>query len=132
MPSYIALLRKDPDSDYGVEFPDFPGCVTAVKDLEEARSLAEEALSFHIEGMLEDGEPIPEPSDFEKVMAEPENHQAVALLVDVPETPGATVQVNLTLSESTLRQIDAQARSKGLSRSAFLVEAALNALQKTA
>jgi hypothetical protein len=31
MPSYIALLRKDPDSDYGVEFPDFPGWVTAAK-----------------------------------------------------------------------------------------------------
>jgi hypothetical protein len=29
MTSYIALLRKDVDSDYGVEFPDFPGCVTA-------------------------------------------------------------------------------------------------------
>ncbi len=34
--SYIALLRKDEGSDYGVEFPDFPGCVTAGKTLEEA------------------------------------------------------------------------------------------------
>lgn len=81
MPSYIALLRKDPDSDYGVEFPDFPGCVTAGKDLEEARGLAEEALAFHIEGMLEDGAPLPEPSGFEQVMADPVNRQAIALLV---------------------------------------------------
>ena len=49
MRTYIALLRKDPDSDYGVDFPDFPGCVTAGSTLEEARAMAEEALAFHIE-----------------------------------------------------------------------------------
>ena len=75
MPSYIALLRKDPTSDYGVEFPDFPGCVTAGSNLEEARSLAEEALAFHLEGMLADGESLPEPSGFEQVMADPTNRK---------------------------------------------------------
>ena len=44
MSTYIALIRKDPDSDYGVDFPDFPGCVTAGSTLDEARSMADEAL----------------------------------------------------------------------------------------
>jgi len=86
MPAYLALLRKDPDSDYGIEFPDFPGCVTAAEDMAEARVLAEEALLFHIEGLLADGEPLPKPSNFEKIMADPENRQAAVLLVQVPDT----------------------------------------------
>ena len=40
MTSYIALLRKEKGSDYGVEFPDFPGCVTAGRTLEAAREAA--------------------------------------------------------------------------------------------
>ena len=35
MASYIALLRKDKDSDFGVDFPDFPGCITAGKDMRQ-------------------------------------------------------------------------------------------------
>jgi predicted RNase H-like HicB family nuclease len=85
MPSYIALLRKDPDSDYGIEFPDFPGCVTAAEDMVEVRELAEEALRFHIEGLLEDGGSLPKPSNFEKIMANPENRNAAVLLVQVPD-----------------------------------------------
>jgi predicted RNase H-like HicB family nuclease len=85
MPAYIALVRKDPNSDYGVEFPDFPGCITAGKNLEEARALAEEALRFHIEGMIEDGEPLPRPSQFEEIMSDLANRSAVGLLVDISE-----------------------------------------------
>lgn len=85
MPSYIALVRKDPDSDYGINFPDFPRCVTAAQEMDQVRMLAEEALRFHIEGILEDGEPLPNPSTSEKVMSDPENCQAAALLVNVSE-----------------------------------------------
>jgi predicted RNase H-like HicB family nuclease len=51
MASYIALLRKERKSDYSVDFPDFPGCITAGKTLEEARTMAAEALVLHIEGL---------------------------------------------------------------------------------
>lgn len=85
MPAYIALVRKEPDSDYGVDFPDFPGCVTAGKNLEEAQTLAEEALRFHIEGMLADGQPLPRPSRFEDIMSDPANRGTVALLVEASE-----------------------------------------------
>jgi predicted RNase H-like HicB family nuclease len=59
---YIAYLHKDAKSDFGVSFPDFPGCVATGKTLDEARRMAAEALAFHIEGTVEDGELIPEPS----------------------------------------------------------------------
>jgi predicted RNase H-like HicB family nuclease len=132
MPSYIALLRKDPDSDYGVEFPDFPGCVSAGHDLDEARTMAEEALELHLEGMIEDGEPLPAPSDLEEIMADPENREAIALLVTVPDRATETVHVDLTLPETTLREIDARASSRGQTRSEFLAEVTLNALRKSA
>ena len=59
---YIGYLHKEADSDFGVSFPDFPGCITAGESLEDARRMAGEALGFHILGMIEDGEPVPEPS----------------------------------------------------------------------
>jgi len=48
----------------------------------EARAFAEEALALHVEGMIEDGEAIPEPSSFEAVMADPANRDGVAILVE--------------------------------------------------
>ncbi|MCL6706205.1 type II toxin-antitoxin system HicB family antitoxin [Pseudomonas sp. R2.Fl] len=62
MRTYIGVIHRDEDSDYGVSFPDFPGVVTAGIDLDDACRMAEEALSLHVEGMIEDGEAIPEPS----------------------------------------------------------------------
>ena len=61
MASYIGIIHKDADSDFGVSFPDFPGCVTAGKTLDEAGRMAQDALAGHIAGMVEDGESIPAP-----------------------------------------------------------------------
>ena len=106
MRQYIALIHKDPGSDYGVSFPDLPGCVTAGLDLDDARAMAEEALSLHLDGMAEDGEPIPEPSSLEAVMADRENRDAVAILVDAPPATAKAVRVNMTLPEDELARID--------------------------
>ncbi|RWX76103.1 hypothetical protein EPK99_20870 [Neorhizobium lilium] len=81
MHNYIALIRKDADSGYGVSFPDFPGVVTAGTDLDDARRMAQEALALHVEGMEEDGEAIPEPSALETIMADQENSDAVATML---------------------------------------------------
>ncbi len=77
---YIAVIHKDSDSDYGISFPDFPGCVTADTDIEDAGKTAYQALLFHIRGMLEDGEKIPSPSAFEDIADDPEYADAVAFL----------------------------------------------------
>lgn len=130
MASYIALLRKDPESDFGVDFPDFPGCVTAGETLDEARRMADEALGFHIEGLLADGDSLPAPSSLEAVMADPANREAVAFLVTVAAPPSRHVRVNITLPEPTLQRIDTWSKSRGLTRSAFLAEAALREIAR--
>lgn len=89
MASYIALIRKDDGSDFGVDFPEFPGCITAGRTLEEARRAAAEALALHIAGMIEDREAIPEPANLDMIMSDPENMSAVVMLVDY--TAGRTV-----------------------------------------
>lgn len=120
MATYIALLRKDPDSDYGVDFPDFPGCITAGITLEEARVMAAEALAGHIEGMVEDGLSIPGPSDLQSIMADPHNGDAVGFLVDVPTEAAPAVRLDVTLPEDLLAAIDRATDN----RSRFLAEAA--------
>ncbi len=123
MRNYIGLIHKDPESDFGVSFPDFPGAITAGKSLDEARAMAEEALAFHIEGMVEDGDAIPEPSSLEDVMADPENAGAVIILIGVRTHP-KTVRVNVTFPEDVLERIDGFAEAHGYTRSGFLVRAA--------
>lgn len=125
MATYIAILRKDRRSDYGVSFPDLPGCVTAGRDLEEARKNAAEALTLHLEGMLEEGLEIPEPASLDRVMADRENVDGVPFLVEVPDPEPRAVRVNITLPASVLEQIDVYVAKKGTTRSAFLVTAAL-------
>jgi predicted RNase H-like HicB family nuclease len=120
---YSALMRKEPDSDFSVDFPDFPGCVTAGATLEEARTLAAEVLDFHIDGMLEEGLALPAPSSLEEVMADPDNAEALPFLVDVPDRDSKTVRIKVTIPETDLRAIDAFARKQGKSRSALLTEA---------
>jgi len=130
--TYIALLRKERKSDYGVDFPDFPGCVTAGKTLEDAREMAAEALQFHIEGMLEDGEALPEPTTLDEIMKDRHNRDAVAFLVTVPAGRPKLVRVNISVPESELRKIDAIAQRLGKSRSSVLIEGALTANRRGA
>ncbi len=83
MQQFIALIHKDADSDFGVSFPDFPGVITAGRDLDDARRLDEEALAFHVEGLLEDGAAIPQPASLDAVTEDPENRDGVAILVSL-------------------------------------------------
>jgi predicted RNase H-like HicB family nuclease len=122
---YIAYLRKRRDSDYGVSFPDFPGCITAGSTLEEARRMAVEALTFHIEGMREDGEEIPAPSTLDDLRGDPAMKGAVAFLTEV-RRPEKTVRINITARESQIAEIDRRARGVGLTRSSFVVQKALD------
>ena len=129
MGHYIGLIHKEARSDYGVSFPDFPGVVTAGKDLDDARVMAEEALTLHVEGLLEDGEALPEPSSLEAVMTDPENKNGVAILVAVKSAASKSVRVNVTLPEDVLERIDKYAEAHGLSRSGFLAMAAKQAIE---
>jgi predicted RNase H-like HicB family nuclease len=129
MANYIAVVHKDPKSDFGVSFPDFPGCIAAGSSIDEAKDMAHDALDLHIKGMLEDGENIPAPSNLEDIIADPDYSDAVAILVvTVSEEKPRFVRVNITVPEDMLRKIDAVAKKRGMSRSSFLVHAAQNAI----
>jgi predicted RNase H-like HicB family nuclease len=128
MRHYIALIHKDANSDYGVSFPDLPGVTTAGSDLDEARKLATEALAFHLEGLAEDGEAVPEPSSLEDIMAIAENKDAVAVLIDAPDAEVKSVRVNVTLPADVLSEIDKYAEREGFTRSGFLAQAAKKAM----
>jgi predicted RNase H-like HicB family nuclease len=58
---YAVVIEKGPRS-YGAYVPDLPGCVAVGESAEEVRRLIAEAIQVHLEGMREDGDPIPEPS----------------------------------------------------------------------
>lgn len=58
---YAVIIEKGPTS-YGAYVPDLPGCIAAGDTREEVVKLIQEAIEFHIEGLREDGEPIPPPS----------------------------------------------------------------------
>jgi len=128
MRQYIALIHKDADSDYGVSFPDLPGVISAGSTLDEARDMATEALALHIEGLIEDGEAIPEPSSLEDIMANAENRDGVAVLIAAPPAPVKSVRVNVTLPSDVLEQIDQYAEREGFTRSGFLAQAAKKAM----
>lgn len=123
---YIAFLHKEADSDFGVSFPDFPGCVTAGETLEEARQMAQEALDLHVEGMIEDGHALPEPSDLDTLAQDSDFAGAIAMVVRVTP-PSKTVRVNLTLPKDALAAIDEAAKLAGTNRSTYMVRASLHA-----
>jgi len=121
---YIAYLHKDSKSDFGVSFPDFPGCVTAAKSLDEASRKAPQALAFHIAGMLEDGEKIPKRSKMDDLVRDPGRQNAVAFLVTADFNKAKTVRVNVTARENQIELIDRLAGRAGMTRSAYMVQSA--------
>ena len=57
---YTVVIEKTPNN-YAAYVPDLPGCVATASTREELMEEIREAIAFHIEGIREDGEPIPEP-----------------------------------------------------------------------
>jgi predicted RNase H-like HicB family nuclease len=58
---YAIVIEKG-ESNLAAYVPDLPGCVTTGVTLDEVRAMMREAIAFHLDGMREDGDPIPEPS----------------------------------------------------------------------
>lgn len=99
----------------------------------EALENAREALELHFEGLVADGEPLPQAQEVDVHAANPGYAGGVWALLDFYVTPylGKAVRFNATLPEYLLARIDAYVKShpEQRSRSGFLAEAALRALQ---
>ncbi len=132
---YAVVIHKDQNSDYGVIVPDVPGCFSAGETMAEALENAREALELHFEGLVADGEPLPQPQpqEIDVHTTNPDYAGGVWALVDFDVTPylGKAVRFNATLPEHLLARIDAYVKTHPgqKSRSGFLAEAALRVLQ---
>ncbi|TPW25808.1 type II toxin-antitoxin system HicB family antitoxin [Pararhizobium mangrovi] len=124
MRSYFAVVEKAPDSAYGAWFPDLATVFTAADEEEDLLGNAIEALRLFAES-----EPMPKPSTIDSVLAREDVRRDLsegAFLIRVPliESDTRVVRANLTFEAGMLRAIDAAAARRGLTRSAFLADAA--------
>lgn len=120
---YPAIVERG-ETTFGVFFPDFPGCIGAGDSIQAAAESAASGLAFHVRGMIEDGDPIPDPTPFDRIEQDPEIDEAARIMVPLDLPGGKIVRINATLDEGLLSQIDRKAQGLGMSRSGFLAEAA--------
>lgn len=134
MHHYIALVHRSEGGAYGASFPDWPGCIAVEDDFEKVLETAARALRIHAEGMAEDGEDAPHPRSYEEIQADPEFvedlEDATVALVPLHPPRGRTVRLNISMDECLLSNIDQVASAQGLSRSAFLAEAAQRVIRE--
>jgi predicted RNase H-like HicB family nuclease len=130
----IAIETGDRRHAYGVVVPDLPGCFSAGDTLEEALTNAREAILLHLEGLLDEKRPLPQPSDLATLSRKRSYRGWTWALVDVDlaELGDKAARINITLPQRVLRAIDAHARRCGETRSGFLARAALDAMHKPA
>lgn len=115
---------------YAVLFPDLPGCISQGYDLEEAFSMAVEALARHLECMADNCDAIPEPSSKSEALARlreqmaelPEGTELHP--VQSPNLGAQIKKITVLFSQCKLNMIDRKAKAAGMSRSGFLAAAA--------
>ena len=125
MSYYVAILDGG-KKVWGVRFPDFPGCYGGGSRPDAAIADATSALRVFAAMMVADGEPIPRARTPDELR--PDQHPGkgeslvmIPLLLD----KGRTTKANVSVDAGILEQIDAEAERRGLTRSAFLVSAAM-------
>jgi predicted RNase H-like HicB family nuclease len=126
---YVAVIEKEADSAFGVWFPDVEGCFSAGDTLEEAVANAAAALRQHAEALESAGRPLSAAREVDQVLRDADVGKAIkagAVLFAVPllADAGRTVRINISLDRALVDQIDHAASSRGLTRSAFIAQAA--------
>jgi predicted RNase H-like HicB family nuclease len=127
--NYVAVIEKEPDSAFGVWFPDIEGCFSAGDTLDEAVANAAAALRQHAEATESAGHRVPAARSIDEVLRDEDVAESVesgAVLFAVPllADAGRTVRINISLDKALVDQIDTAASARGLTRSAFLAQAA--------
>jgi predicted RNase H-like HicB family nuclease len=126
---YVAVIEKEPDSAFGVWFPDVEGCFSAGDTVQEAAGNAAAALRQHVEAVESAGRRVPPARSVDEIVADADvaaSLEAGAVLFAIPllADAGRTVRINISLDKGLVDQIDSAAAARGLTRSAFLAQAA--------
>ena len=119
---YVAVIDKDPDSAYGIRFPEVPGCFSAADTFRDIVPNSIEALSL----FFEDSDPAPT-RDLESVRGEVADDiasGAVLMMIPYVRDRRRVVRVNLSFEKGFLDTLDEAARMRGMTRSAFVEKAA--------
>ncbi|MEI8374071.1 MAG: type II toxin-antitoxin system HicB family antitoxin [Planctomycetota bacterium] len=132
--NFPVVLHKDRHSDFGVVVPDLPGCFSAGRTVDEALAMAKEAIELHLEGLIDDGKPVPRPGKIERHQdnADYRGGTWAFVTVDASALPVHAKRINITIPERVLDAIDRAAEAHGQTRSGFLVEAANEYIGQTA
>lgn len=123
----LALVHRDGDT-FGISFPDFPGCISTASSFDEVVERGRQALALHIEGMVEDGEPMPMMRTGADLLGSERARDAAVVAVPV-DLPGKAVRVNITMDEHLLAALDRAAGASGATRSGKIAEAVRAALR---
>ncbi len=100
-------------------FPDFPGCVAAAADQQDAVAKAQEALAAAVQAMAEHDRPLPAPTPFEDVEV-PEDAAFIALIAVAVTLPNPSERVNIYLPKALIERMDRRAEALGMSRSSLV------------
>ncbi len=112
---------------YGVVVPDLPGCFSAGNTVDDAVANAEAAILMHLEALVDEDQPIPEPTTAELYVKDPEYAGWIRAVVDVDvaSIQGPAQRINVTIPRRVLRAIDAAASRAHETRWGFLARAGL-------
>ena len=124
MKTFFARLHKDADSAYGLEFPDAPGCYAAGDTVDETLGSAVEALRLWAEAEESAGREVPAPRSLEALRAAGSGDELAWIGVPLLADAGRSVRVSITMDAGLLEAVDQTAAARGVTRSAFLADAA--------
>jgi len=136
MARYIALIDGKAGA-YGVVFPDLAGCAAMGKTMDEALANAAEALRDWAEVVEEAGGKLPAPRPLETLRRDRDVKAALAHGAGLATVPlvretGKPVKANLSIDSGVLAALDAEAKRRNLTRSAFIELLARESLTKVA
>jgi len=120
-PVYVHI--GDDNHAHGAEVPDFPGCFSAADGWDKLAGNIQEAVELYCE---DEDMVVPSPTPLEKLMGNSDYQGGIWMMVDIDtgKLKTKSVRLNVSLPEGLLRRIDDEAKSRHMSRSAFLAMSA--------
>jgi len=104
--TYATVMAGIGTERIDIAFPDFPGCVTVANSIQDAQERAADVLSFHVQSMVQDGDPFPAGTSEQALLDmidsyERDGHRTMAASIPIDLPTGKAKRVNFTVSDAT-------------------------------